>query len=61
MDTKSKEIKLKAVVIDERDYNEYDKLITLISDKLGKLKVYFVLASIHLKKIKMDILFMKQI
>ena len=40
MDTKSKEIKLKAVVIDERDYNEYDKLITLISDKIGKIKVY---------------------
>ena len=40
MDTKNKEIKLKAVVIDEKDYNEYDKLITLLSDKLGKIKVY---------------------
>ena len=40
MDTKNKEIKLKAIVIDERDYNEYDKLITLLSDNLGKIKVY---------------------
>ena len=40
MDTKNKEIKLKAIVIDERDYNEYDKLITRLSDTRGKIKVY---------------------
>ena len=40
MDTKNKEIKLKAIVIEEKDYNEYDKLLTLLTSEMGKIKVY---------------------
>lgn len=40
MDTKNKELKLKAIVIEEKDYNEYDKLLTLLTSEMGKIKVY---------------------
>ena len=40
MDTKNKLIKVKGVIIKEVNYNEYDKLLTLLSKELGKIQVY---------------------
>lgn len=40
MDTKNKLIKVKGVIIKEVNFNEYDKLLTLLSKELGKIQVY---------------------
>lgn len=40
MNTKNNLLKLNAVVIGERDYREYDKLLTLLTEERGKIKVY---------------------
>lgn len=40
MDTKNKLIKVKGVIIKEVNYNEYDKLLTLLSKELGKIQIY---------------------
>ena len=40
MDTKNKLIKTNAIIINETDYNEYDKLFTLLSEDFGKISVY---------------------
>lgn len=40
MDIKNKLIKVKGVIIKEVNYNEYDKLLTLVSKELGKIQVY---------------------
>ena len=40
MDNKNKEIKINGIIINEKNYNEYDKLLTILTDKLGKISVY---------------------
>ena len=40
MDNKNKEIKVKGIIINEKDYKEYDKLLTILTDKIGKVQVY---------------------
>lgn len=40
MDTKNKIVKVEGLIIGEKDYKEYDKLLTLLTKEYGKLNVY---------------------
>lgn len=40
MDTKNKLLKVNGLIIREEDYKEYDKLLTILTKELGKIKVY---------------------
>ena len=40
MDNKNKELKVKGIIINEKNYKEYDKLLTILTDKIGKVQVY---------------------
>lgn len=40
MDTKNNLLKFNGVVIGESNYREFDKLLTILTDEIGKIKVY---------------------
>ena len=40
MNTKNNLVKFDAVIIRDTDYNEYDKLLTLLTKDIGKIKAY---------------------